>query len=120
MAFINNHSIKIEIEKEILCAEDLVNQKIGKPNPADDGTKDGLKRIESESEIPAEYRDGGLPNGKPLTADIVSLPEKYNLSGPYLSKNYRGPKIKWHKRFVYRHAEIAALSDRKSQREAKL
>lgn len=64
---------------------------------------------------PPEYRDGGLQDGNPLTADVVGQPETYNLSGSYLSKNYKGPRLKWCKQYVYRHAEIAALSDRRSR-----
>jgi hypothetical protein len=73
-------------------------------------------KIESESDIPAEYRDGGLATGEPLTTDIIAQPEKYNLSAQYVSKKYRGPELKWGRKKVYRHAEIAALSDRKARR----
>jgi hypothetical protein len=73
-------------------------------------------RVQSEREIPPDYRDGGLPNGAPLTTDLLEIPEKYNLSGSYLTKNYSGPTMKWGRKKVYRHAEIAALSDQKSRR----
>jgi hypothetical protein len=82
--------------------------------PVVDG--DDPKRVNSEAEIPPDYRDGGLMCGQPLTVDVVSRPEKYNLSGPYLSKRYRGPTLKLGRKFVYQHAAVAALSDRKSQR----
>jgi hypothetical protein len=74
--------------------------------------------VKSESEIPAEYRDGGTQRGAPLTAKVIALPEKYGLAAPYVSKRYKGPKLKLGKEYVYRHAEIAALSDRKSSRES--
>ena len=74
--------------------------------------------ISSEDEIPAEYRCGGKPDGEPLDVAFVSRPEQYNLSGPYLSKYYKGPRLRLGRKNIFRHEEIAALSDKKNRRES--
>jgi hypothetical protein len=73
--------------------------------------------VYSEEEITAEYRCGGRPDHSPLYVEFVEKVEEYNLLGPYLSKNYKGPRLKLGKKLVYRHEEIAALSDKKNRRE---
>lgn len=80
-------------------------------------SSDEVKLLERLDDTPKEFRDGGLESGEPLTSAITKMPEKYNLSPQYLSKKYKGPRLKVGKRFIYRHAEIAALADSKTARK---
>jgi len=75
--------------------------------------------ISSEAEITADYRSGGIVEGEPLSVDFLSLPEQYNLSGSYLSKNYKGHRLKLGKKLFYLHREIAFLSDKKNRLQSK-
>ncbi len=72
------------------------------------------------ADVPAEYRDGGKPDGKPLTVAYVSKPETYKLSGSFLSK--QSPKLKTIKQgrsLVYTFVDIARLSAVKTLAENK-
>ena len=92
-----------------------------KTQPADlppDGTKF------KPEDVPAEYRDGGKPDGEILTVKYLENTSKWDLKGPYLSRNY-GPdktltsRIRVGKSYAYRHKEVAALRDIKTDYEAK-
>jgi hypothetical protein len=76
-----------------------------------------IKRsVDNETEIPPEYRDGGKPNGEPLTVAYVSKDETYKLKGPYLAKQ-RLSTMKHGRALVYRFADIARLSAAKNRAE---
>jgi hypothetical protein len=131
MPCIDTHSIIVEIESEILSAgggelpettrstdisaEESVDgsQYLGGAATTDNPpTSNEIVKIKSEFEIPAEFREGGRQTGAPLTAGYVGQPETYGLSKFYLSKNYKGKRLSWQRRFIYEFQEIAALSNR--------
>jgi hypothetical protein len=117
MAHIDQQSLNVEIDTEILSAIEEANAAPNGAASTNETPPASQLVVTSEGDIPPDFRDGGLPEGAPLTVAITEMPEKYNLSGPYLSKNYKGPTIKWGRKLVYEHREIAALSDRKARRE---
>jgi len=68
--------------------------------------------VDSETDIPAEYRARGYANGQPLTVEVIADPTIYGIKGPYLSKFYRGPKLKLGRAYIYKHSSVAPLADK--------
>lgn len=66
-------------------------------------------KVACEADIPPEYRDGGKPDGEPLTVAYVERLDKYNLKGPFLSKQGL-ETIKYGRADVYLFVDIAPLS----------
>jgi hypothetical protein len=69
-----------------------------------------------EHEVPAEFRDGGQPNGPVLTTSYLANNPKWLVSGPYLSKRYpkESKRIKVGREYAYRYDEVLKLRDRKN------
>ncbi len=71
----------------------------------------GPSKFESEDEIPAEYRVNASPSGEVLVPTVIR--ENYGLTSTDLSRKCRAGRVKWRKKFVYRHSVIAVAADAK-------
>jgi hypothetical protein len=78
---------------------------------------EGVQRVSNVSDIPAEFRYHTRKEGDPLTAEVIE--RKYDMSHSHLSKRYRGPRLKLGRKYVYRHKEIATLTDQKQLQDSR-
>ncbi len=74
-------------------------------------------------DVPPQFREGGKPNGEPLTAPYLKRSINWLLNGPYLSKHYGPDKqltthIMVGKRKAYLYTELLVLRDHKLANEA--
>jgi hypothetical protein len=79
-----------------------------------------------ENDVPAEFRDGGKPDGAVLTGPYLETSTNWLLLGPYLSRNYgREPgkvltiRIRVGRMRAYLYRELLILRDHKTANEDK-
>ena len=78
----------------------------------------------TEQDAPAEFREGGKPNGKVLTSSYLAETLDWSILGSYLSRNYGPGKpltthIKVGRTKAYLFKEVAALRTIKTANQAK-